>query len=295
MRRREFIGLIGGTAILPLTTSAQPQSRVRRIGALMGTTSRASFESALGELGWISGQNLEIHYRWGAGVADLTRASRKELIELKPDVIFAVTNAAMAALHAQASTIPTVFAMVSDPVAMHYVQSLAKPGGNVTGFTPFEPSLGGKWVSLLNEIAPKVEHIGLIFDPGPGNNMALFRASIDAAAPALGIKSIESPANDVADVERLIFSLGQAQNTGLIFLPDAYTATHREELVTLVARHRVPAVYPLRAFCTAGGLMSYGIDIDQLVRQAASYVDRVLRGAAPGELPVQAPTRFGWS
>jgi putative ABC transport system substrate-binding protein len=164
--------------------------------------------------------------------------------------------------------------------------------GNVTGFTPFEPSLGGKWLSLLKEIAPRVEHVGLLFNPEMGNSASAFVQPIEAAAPALGIKSIVRPLKESAEINRMISALSQVPNSGLIFLPDAFTAVHREMIVALVARHHVPATYPLRTFSTAGGLMSYGIDTNQLFRQAASYVDRILRGTDPGDLPVQAPTKF---
>jgi putative ABC transport system substrate-binding protein len=198
----------------------------------------------------------------------------------------------MAALYAEGSTIPTVFAMVSDPVAMHYVDSFSKPGHNVTGFTPFEPSLGGKWVSILKEIAPNVGRIGLIYNPEPGNNAASFRKAIEEVAVNLGIASIESPTRDSSDIERLILALSHEPNGGLIFLPDAFTYAQRDRIVPLVARCRLPAIYPLRYFCAGGGLISYGVDIGKIITNAATYVDRILRGATPAELPVQAPTEF---
>jgi putative ABC transport system substrate-binding protein len=198
----------------------------------------------------------------------------------------------MAALHAEHSNIPTVFAMVSDPVGMHYVESFSKPGGNATGFTPFEPSLGGKWVSLLKEAAPSVEHIGIVYNPEPGNNSAAFRKSIDEVANKIGIASIETPSGDSSDIDRLIRSLKGEPNSGLVFLPDAITGVRRVQITALVAQCRLPAIYPLRLFCEVGGLMSYGVKTDAIVAGAASYVDRILRGANPAELPVQAPTEF---
>jgi putative tryptophan/tyrosine transport system substrate-binding protein len=182
--------------------------------------------------------------------------------------------------------------MVSDPIGMRYVNSFARPGRNITGFTPFEPSLGGKWVSLLKEIAPSVERIGLIYNPEPGNNAASFRKAIDEVANNLGIHTVDEPKGDGSAIERLIVQLSEKPNTGLLFLPDALTAARREQIVPLVAKCRLPAIYPLRYFCTAGGLISYGIDINKVVRGAATYVDRILRGANPAELPVQAPTEF---
>jgi putative ABC transport system substrate-binding protein len=301
VKRRQFLTLIGGAAAAwPLAARTQEGERIKRVGVLMGIAANdpvaktriAAFEKDLQELGWVFGRDIEIQYRWGAGDTDLTRAYAKELIGMQPDVILAHTNTGMAALHRETSAIPIVFVMVSDPVGMHYVDSLSRPGRNVTGFTPFEPSLGGKWLSLLKEITPSVEHVGLLFNPETGNNASAFVQPIEAAAPALGVKSIVSPQKEIAEIERIIPTLSQMPNSGLIFLPDAFTAAHRETIVALVARHRVPAIYPLSSFCIAGGLMSYGIDVGELFRQAASYVDRVLRGAKPADLPVQAPTKF---
>jgi len=182
--------------------------------------------------------------------------------------------------------------MVSDPVGMHYVESFSRPGGNATGFTPFEPTLGGKWVSLLKEAAPNIEHIGVVYNPEPGNNSSAFRKSIDETVNKVGIVSVETPSGDSSDIDRLIRSLKDEPNSGLVFLPDAITGARRVQITALVAQCRLPAIYPLRAFCEAGGLMSYGVKIDKILAGAASYVDRILRGANPAELPVQAPTEF---
>jgi putative ABC transport system substrate-binding protein len=198
----------------------------------------------------------------------------------------------MAALHAEHSNIPTVFAMVSDPVGMRYVESFSRPGGNVTGFTPFEPTLGGKWASLLKEGAPNVEHLGIVYNPEPGNNSEAFLKSIDEATKKLEIISIETPSGDSSDINRLIRSLKDKPDSGLIFLPDAITAVRRVQITALVMECRLPAIYPLRLFCEVGGLMSYGVKVDKIIAGAASYVDRILRGTNPAELPVQAPTEF---
>jgi putative ABC transport system substrate-binding protein len=300
MRRRAFITLLGGAAAWPLVARAEQAERVRRVGALMGAAANdpvvkdriASIEKPLQELGWVVGRDIEIHYRWGAGDTDLTRTYAKELIGMQPDVFIAHTNTSMAALHGEVSATPIVFVMVSDPVGMQYVDSMARPGRNVTGFTPFEPSLGSKWLSLLKEIAPNVEHVGLLFNPERGNNAAAFVRPIELAASSFGVKSIVSPQKDSAEIDDIILAQSQVPNGGLIFLPDAFTAVHRQRLIALIAKHHLPATYPLRMFSVAGGLMSYGIDIDHLFQQAASYVDRILRGARPGDLPVQAPTKF---
>jgi putative ABC transport system substrate-binding protein len=292
MRRREFTL---GLAMLTNIGRASAQDRARRVGVLTnysrpGTSS--VLETVLKEKGWIVGRNLQIQYRITGGDTNLSRAYAQELLAWQPDVLYAVTNTSMAALRAEHSNIPTVFAFVSDPVGMHYVESFSRPGGNVTGFTPFEPTLGGKWVSLLKEAAPDVEHIGIVYNPEPGNNSAAFRQSIDEIAKKVGIVSITIPKGDSSDIDRLIRSLKNEPNSGLVFLPDAITAARRVQITALVAQCRLPAIYPLRVFCEAGGLMSYGVNADKLHAGAASYVDRILRGANPAELPVQAPTEF---
>jgi putative ABC transport system substrate-binding protein len=290
MRRREFIL---GLAMLANVGRASAQGRARRVGALISEPAQANFlETSLREKGWILGQNLQIEYRITRGDTNLSQAFARELLALQPDVLFAVTNTSMAALHAEHSNIPTVFAMVSDPVGMRYVETFSRPGGNVTGFTPFEPSLGGKWVSLIKEVAPNVEHIGIVYNPEPGNNSSAFRKSIDEVASKVGIASIETPGGDSSDIDRLIRSLKDKPNSGLIFLPDAITFVRRVQITALVAQCKLPAIYPFRFFCEAGGLMSYGVKIEKIFAGAASYVDRILRGANPAELPVQVPTEF---
>ena len=288
MRRREFIV---GLAALGNVGRARAQDRIRRVGALI-TEPDNVLEAVLRQNGWVVGQNLQVEYRITRGDTDLSRQYARELIALQPDVVFAQTNTSMAALQAEHSTIPTVFAMVSDPIGMHYVENFARPGGNVTGFTPFEPSLGGKWVSLVKEAAPNVEHLGIVYNPEPGNNSQAFRQSIDEVANRVGISSIETPSGDGSDIDRLIRALGNKPNSGLIFLPDGVTSFRRVELAALVAQCKLPAIYPLSYFCKSGGLMSYGVSINKIVAGAASYVDRILRGANPAELPVQAPTEF---
>ena len=292
MERREFIRAIGVIAsAVAIPTMAQDQ--VRRVGALLvGAITKKFLEDGLKQRGWKLGENLLIEYRIYNGDTDLGRRYAQELISLKPDVLFALTNTSMAALQAEGSTIRTVFAMVSDPVGMHYVDSFSRPGHNVTGFTPFEPSLGGKWVSLLKEIAPNIQHFGLVYNPEPGNNAVAFRKSIDETADALGIASVEAPSGGESDIERLIVSFKEKPNSGLIFLPDAFTSARPDYFTALVSQSRLPAIYPLRSFCEHGGLISYGIYYGKMFDGAVSYVDRILRGADPAELPVQAPTEF---
>ncbi|WP_194465295.1 ABC transporter substrate-binding protein [Bradyrhizobium sp. CCBAU 53340] len=290
MNRRDFIV---GIALLPNFDRASAQGRVRRVGALIAEPAQANFlEGPLREKGWTLGRDLQIDYRITRGDTNLSQAYARELLALQPDVLFAITNTSMAALYAEHSNVPIVFAMVSDPVGMRYVESFPKPGGTVTGFTPFEPSLGGKWVSLIKEVASNVEHVGIIYNPEPGNNSSAFRQSIDDVARKTGIVSIETPRGDSSDIDRLIRYLKDKPNSGLIFLPDAITFVRRAQIVALVAECKLPAIYPFRAFCDAGGLVSYGVIIERIIAGAASYVDRVLRGANPAELPVQAPTEF---
>lgn len=290
MQRREFVM---GIAMLAEVGHASAQSRTLRVGALIPEPLQPHvFEKPLREKGWIPGGGLAIDYRITRGDTNLARTYARELIALRPDVLFAVSNTSMAALHAERSKIATVFAMVSDPVGMRYVESFSRPGGNVTGFTPFEPSLGGKWMSLIKEAAPDVKQIGLVYNPESGNNSSAFRTSIDEVASKLGIASIQTPRGDSSDIERLVRSLNGKPDSGLIFLPDAITYALRVQMTALVAQCRLPAIYPLRGFCNAGGLMSYGVSIDKIIAGAASYVDRILRGASPAELPVQAPTEF---
>ena len=290
MRRR---GFVLGLAMAANCRRAGAQGRARRVAALVLAQYQIDIlQSVLKEKGWVLGENLQLDYRITRGDTDRSRAYTRELLALRPELMFAVTNTSMAALHAERSEIPTVFAMVSDPVGMRYVESFSRPGGKVTGFTPFEPSLGGKWVSILKEVAPEVQHIGIVYNPEPGNNSRMFRKSIDDVAGNLGIASIETPSGDSSDIDRLIRSLGDKPKSGLIFLPDAITSFQRVRITALVAQSALPAVYPLREFCEAGGLMSYGVIIEKIIAGAASYVDRILRGANLAELPVQGPTEF---
>jgi putative tryptophan/tyrosine transport system substrate-binding protein len=293
MRRRDFIRAVGAIAGVGAMSTSRAQVQVHRIGVLtLEGPTKLLLEETLRQRGWTLGQNLEIEYRIYNGDTDLAHRYARELLSLKPDVLYAVTNTSMAALQLEGSTIPTVFAMVSDPVGRHYVDSFPRPGHNVTGFTPFVPSLGGKWVSILKEVAPDIQRVGLIYNPEPGNNAAAFRKSIDETANVAGIVSVEAPSGDSSNIERLIISLKEKPNTGLIFLPDAFTWVQRAHLTALIGQYGLPAIYPLRGYVEAGGLISYGIDMEKIYVAAATYIDRILRGANPAELPVQAPTEF---
>ena len=294
MRRRDFLKTVSAIAGLgAMAIPARAQTQLRRIGVLSPKGSAIRLlEETLKQRGWALGHNLEIEYRMYNGDTDQAHRYARELITLKPDVLYAVTNTSMAALQLEGSTIPTVFAMVSDPVGRHYVDSFSKPGRNVTGFTPFVPSLGGKWVSILKEIAPDIQRIGLVYNPEPGNNAAAFRESIDEIAGKSGIVAVEAPSGDSTGIERLILSLKDKPHSGLVFLPDAFTWFIRAHLTSLIEQCGLPAIYPLRSFVDAGGLISYGVNMDKIFVSAASYIDRILRGASPTELPVQVPTEF---
>jgi putative tryptophan/tyrosine transport system substrate-binding protein len=300
MRRREFITLLGGAAAAwPLAARAQQIDRMRRIGMLMAWSERdpeaqprlAAFMSTLRELGWIDGRNCRIELRWSAG--DLERMDRhaKELVAATPDVIIAMTNQIVETVHKLTRTIPIVFVQVSAPVESGWVASMARPGGNMTGFANFEPSMGGKWLELLKEIAPGVVRIAALMHPETPVHVAFWRAA-ESAAPSLGVQVTAAQVHDRDEVERAITTFARQSGDGLIVFPHAITATSRNSIVELAAKHRLPAIYPLRFFPTAGGLLSYGIDQVEQWRPAARYVDRILRGEKPADLPVQTPSKF---
>jgi putative ABC transport system substrate-binding protein len=300
MRRRGFIAGLGAIA-LPLAARAQPIEGVRRIGLLIpfaegdaeAQSQVSAFRSALRQLGWTEGRNLRIDYRWAAGDSARIRTLAKELVDSRPDVIFARTTPVTTALARETRTVPIVFAVVSDPVGDGLVASLARPGGNVTGFTNVASTLGSKWLQLLKEIAPRIERIGFMFDPkmAPGGG-AYYRRLVEDAAASTGVKVIATTVHGAADIERAFDAFTREPNGGLLVLPDVTTVTHRRVTISLAARHRLPAIYPTGYFVSEGGLMAYGVDYLELYRQAAAYVDRILRGSKPSELPVQEPRKF---
>jgi putative ABC transport system substrate-binding protein len=300
MKRREFITLLGGTAVAwPLAARAQQSDRVRRIGLLMAWAEGdpeaqprlTAFMTTLRELGWIDGRNCRIELRWSAG--DLERMDRdaKELVAATPDVIIAMTNQMVETVHKQTRTIPIVFVQVSAPVESGWVASMARPGGNMTGFTNLEPSMGGKWVELLKEIAPGVVRIAALMHPETPVHVAFWRAA-ESAAPSFGVQMTAAQMHDRDEIERAITTFARQSDAGLIVFPHVITATNRNLIVELAAKHRLPAIYPFRFFPSAGGLLSYGIDQIEQWRPAARYVDRILRGEKPADLPVQAPSKF---
>jgi putative ABC transport system substrate-binding protein len=303
MKRRAFIALLSGAAAAwPLAARAQQGERMRRIGVLttfsdsdtLAESWLAAFRKGLDERDWRDGRNVRIDYRRAAGDADRLRAFAKELVALQPDVIFAVTTPTVAALLRETRTLPIVFAQVSDPVGSGFVASVARPGGNVTGFTNIniESSIGGKWLELVKQIAPAVRRVAMIYNPPTAPFAGYYLRPFEAAGPAYGVQASEAAVDSDVDIENALGVLAREPGGGFVVLPDTFTGIHRDRIVSLAAHYRLPAVYPFRWFPEIGGLLSYGIDSDDMFRRAASYVDRILKGAQPGDLPVQAPVKY---
>jgi putative tryptophan/tyrosine transport system substrate-binding protein len=301
MKRRGFITLLGGAAAWPLAARAQQQrDQMRRIGVLMGfaesdregQTFVAAFRDGLQKLGWAEGRNIQIEYRWTALDKELIQRFAKELVALQPDLILTQSTPATAELLKQTRSIPIVFALVADPIGSGFVASFPKPGGNITGFVTMEPSMAGKWLDLLKEIAPHVARVAMLFNPATAPYAEHWLNSFKAAAASFAVQAIVAPVHDTSELESVIAAQGQEPNGGLIVMPDTFTTEHRSEITSLAIRYRLPAVYPYRVFAEFGGLLSYGDDLTDNFRRAASYVDRILKGEKPTELPVQAPTKF---
>src|SRR5262245_51192599 len=300
IRRREFITLFASAAAWPLAARAQQGERVRRIGVLAAYAENdpeaqvrvVAFRQALQGLGWTEGRNIAMEYRWGAGDADRARTFVGELVSLKPDVILAHGTPALTALYEATRTIPVVFVAVIAPVGAGTVQSLARPGANITGFSTFEPEIGGKWLELLKQIAPGLKRVAGVSDPAFKGFAGVWRA-IEAMAPRFGVQvtsvSFQAPTDDL---ESAVAAFAREEGAGLIVVPTALNALHRHRIFSVAAQNRLPAIYAFRFYATDGGLMSYGIDTVDLFRRGASYVDRILKGENPGALPVQAPTKF---
>ena len=298
MKRRDFITLLGGTAAWPLAARAQQSQRMRRIGVLMnlasddteGQARLAAFHQGLQQLGWTVGGNMQIDYRFGEGDAERYRRSASELVALAPDVLVTTGAPAVEALQRTTRTVPIVFVTVTDPVGGGLVASLARPGGNTTGFTLSEYGVSGKWLELLKQIAPNVTRAAVLRDP-VAVGIGQF-AAIQAVAPSLQVELSPIDARDVAEIERAVTAFAKQPNGGLIVTASAFTIIHRVLIITLAAKHELPAVYPYRFFVAGGGLISYGPDPRDQFRLAAGYVDRILKGEKPADLPVQDPTRF---
>ena len=307
LRRREFITLLGGAAAWPLVAGAQQGGRVRRIGVLVSgdendparKTYVSAFIQALAGLGWSDGRNLRMDFRWGGG-GDINRirALAQEVVGLHPDIILTSGTPETAAVQRETRTIPIVFAGLSDPVASGIVPRLNQPGGNTTGFAVLEASLAGKWLELLSEIAPGLKRAAILFNSDrfstlPAAALApVYMPSFETAARSLKVELIIAPVHSDAEIETAIVALGRESGGGLVAMPDAFMVAHRASIISAAARNNVPAVYGLSEIARVGGLLSYGIDQVDIYRRAASYVDRILRGAKPGDLPVQFPTKF---
>ena len=300
MRRREFITLLSGAATAwPLAALAQQPGTPRRIGVLIQVAEGdpqarievATFLRGLQKLGWSEGHNLRIDTRWGGGDADLIRKYAAELVARAPEVVLAPGGTVVGALQQVSRTVPIVFVNVTDPVGRGYVASLAQPVGNATGFTSFEFGMGGKWLEVLKEMAPRVTRAAVLRDPVITAGMG-YLAAIHALAPSIGVQVTPVDVRQTSDIERAVAAFARTPNSGLIVTADPTAIVHREGIIALAARHRLPAVYPYRFFVISGGLISYGLDNIEQYRLAAGYVDRILKGEKPGDLPVQAPTKY---
>jgi putative ABC transport system substrate-binding protein len=300
MRRRQFIAGLGSAAAWPVVARAQQGDRIRRVGVLMGLdendhearTFLSAFTQGLAELGWTDGRSVRMDVRWAAGNVDRIRALAKELVDLKPDVILSQLTPVTAALHRETQTIPIIFVMVGDPVGEGFVASVPRPGGSLTGFMLWEPSLPSKWLQLLIETAPSVNRVSVMFNPDTAPFIGSYQPSFEAAARSLKVEPIMAPVRSDADIETAITSLGGERRGGLVVTGDAFTEVHRPLIISLAARNNVPAVYPNSGWARDGGLLSFAPSMADEFRRAAPYVDRILRGAKPAELPVQLPVKF---
>ena len=301
MRRRAFITLVGGAAAWPLTARAQQADHRRHIGVLTALAEDdpenqarlAGFRQALEKRGWSEGRNLRIDYRFAfAASPDQVRMFARELVGLRPDVIFAQTTPVVVALQRETRAIPIVFAGIADPIGSGFIASLPRPGGNITGVMLYEPSVTGKWLSMLKEIAPRLARAAFVVNPTISTYYNYYLRAAEPLSRSLGIDLVPTLVANPAEIERAFEVFASAPNGGLVLPPDVTTTTHRDLIVALAARHQLPAVYNIRPFVAAGGLMSYGVDFADMFRLGASYVDRILRGDNPADLPVQAATRF---
>ena len=300
MRRRQFISLLGSAAVAwPLAARALQAGQVRRIGVLIGFAESdsdvqswlAALRGALAKLGWTEGSNLQIELRWAGDDPDRIKRFAKELVDLRPDAILSVTTPVTGALVRETHTIPIVIVTVADPISSGFVTSLGRPGGNVTGFALYEPGMGGKWLELLKQIAPGVTRVALLFNPATSVPVKFYMSSIEAAASLFAIQASTAPVHAKDEIEGAIAALAGNPGAGLIVMPDLFNTINRDLIVALVARYRVPAIYFVRPFAESGGLISYGPDFAEQYPQAAGYIDRVLKGEKPADLPIQMPIK----
>ena len=299
MKRREFIAGLGGVAAWPVVARAQQPERMRRVGVLMPGTAddaeyqarMAAFLQRLQQLGWTDGRNVQIDTRWAAGDANLIRKYVTELVALAPDVILAPGSTTVGPLLQATRTVPIVFATLLDPVGAGFVDSLARPGGNATGFIAFEYGLSGKWLELLKQIAPSLTRVAILRDPATAAGIGQF-AAIQSVAPSFGVELRPIDIREAGEIERAVTAFARSSNGGLIVTAGSGSIIHKNQIITLAARHKLPAIYSDRHFVTGGGLISYGPDRFDQYRQAAAYIDRILKGEKPGDMPVQAPTKY---
>jgi putative ABC transport system substrate-binding protein len=299
--RRKFLATLGGAAAAwPLGARAQQDGRMLRVAVLtpyaesdpLAQTWFEAFVEGMRAVGWIDGRNVRVDVRWAGGAVNQLPRLAKELVDLQPEVVFAMTTPSVNAVQRETHTVPIVFTQVTDPVAQGLIESLDRPGGNITGFTIFEPEIGSKLVQVLKEIAPETARAAVIFNPDTAPYYKIYMSAIEAAAASFNMKALEAPAHNRAEIEAAISALSHEPAGGVIAMSDGFTVVHRELIVALAARHRLPAVYPFRFFVTDGGLISYGVDLSDMQRRAANYVDRILNGAKAANLPVQLPTKF---
>jgi putative ABC transport system substrate-binding protein len=301
MRRRDFLSLIGGAAATwPLAVRAQQPARLRQVAILRaevagdpeGLRNSGALIQGLQALGWTQGRNVRIEQRWAGGSVDAMKALAKELVALEPDVIVVVSTPVSAAVMQETHTIPIIFVQNFDPVGSGLVKSLVAPDGNITGFTSYEPGISSKWLELLKGVAPQVARVAIMYNPQTAPYAGVFLRSVEAASPIFAIQPIAMPIQDSGTIEKSIEAFAREINPGLMVLPDATTTVHEKLIVKLASQHRLPAIYPWRHYVTAGGLMCYAVDLPVLWRRAASYVDQVLKGEKPANLPIQQPTKF---
>jgi putative tryptophan/tyrosine transport system substrate-binding protein len=305
MRRRQFIAALGGAvAAWPsLSRAQQGDHRTRQVGILMavvpddpaGDADIVALRQGLDELGWVDGRNIHIHLRWPGGDLERVRSLAKDLVELKPDVLIARSTPATLALRNETDAIPIVFVNIAEPVESGLAQTLARPGGNITGFTNFESSIGGKWLQLLKEVDPRISRVGLIYNPQTAPFAGLFLRSVQSAAPMVSVQAIGLQVETASDIETALAAFAREKGGSLVAIPDSFTTEHRHLLIALAARYRLPAVYAASSATRSGGLMAYAVDTRDTMRRAAGYIDRILKGAKPAELPVQQPTQFALS
>jgi putative tryptophan/tyrosine transport system substrate-binding protein len=300
VKRREFIAGLGGAAVWPVMGRAQQAERMRHIGVLMsviqedpgGAADVMAFRQGLAELGWIEGRNIDVQFRWPGGDIERIQTFAKEVVGLRPDVLIGRSTPTTAALKQETATIPIIFVNVPEPAEQGFVQSLARPGGNITGFTNFEASIGGKWLQLLKEVDPRIARVAAIYNPQTAPFAGLFLRSVQSAAPTFAVEVVAMPIRSDADIDTALSMFATQPSSGLIAIPDSFTVQHRDRIIALAARYRLPALYANSSAPPSGGLMAYAVDTRDTMQRAAGYVDRILKGAKPADLPVQQPARF---